>query len=75
MKVESEITMILPDGRNARLVLYRHHRLNIGGFFWVLKVNDHQVEVTDDKIDGLRMLDAARKTLLATGAKEQEVVC
>jgi hypothetical protein len=75
MKVESEITMILPDGGKARLVLYRHHRLNIGGFFWVLKVNDHQVEVTDDKIDGLRMLDAARKTLLATGAKEQEVVC
>ena len=78
MKVESEITMILPDGRNAHLAL---HRISMGGccdggcFNWFLKVNGHQVEVSDDRIDGMRALDAARLTLLATGAKEQEVVC
>ena len=79
MKVESEITMILPDGRNAHLAL---HRISMSQgcrdgccFNWFLKVNGRQVEVAKDRIDGMRMLDAARLTLLATGAKEQEVVC
>jgi len=74
MKVESEITMILPDGGKAHLVLRRYQTRKRGGSFWVLKVNDHQVEVSDDRIDGMRALDAARLTLLATGAKEQEVL-
>lgn len=75
MKVEGEITMIVPDGTKAHLALYRHLRSKIGGFFWVLKVNGRQVEVTNDRIDGMRMLDAATKTLYAIGAtEEQEVV-
>jgi len=78
MKVESEITMILPDGRKTHLAL---HRISMSQgcrdgccFNWFLKVNGRQVEVAKDRIDGMRMLDAARQTLLATGATEEQAV-